>query len=170
LKAYEHLEEFEGNSRFYTWLVRITINQALMKLRTRRPNHFSLDDPIESYEDFLPRELKDKRPTPEGWYSQNELAEILSNVIADLPPTLRAVFRLRAVENISTEETADLLGLSVPAVKSRLLRARRNLREKLNQFFGKGGPYSSALRYDIAEPTSFPGRQLNRSPVGESGQ
>ena len=158
LKAFLHLEGFKGNSRFYTWLVRIAINQAVMKLRKRRPNHFSLDEPIEAEEDSRPREIKDWGPTPEEQYSRNELAEILARVIAELHPTLRIVFQLRDVEKISTEETAQLLGISIPAVKSRLLRARLKLRERLNPYFlsssyctvGRGA--SPALR------TNQPGR------------
>src|SRR6202050_4656563 len=59
LKAFEHLGEFQGNSRFYTWLVRIAVNQALMKLRKRRPNEFSLDQELETGDDLLPREVED---------------------------------------------------------------------------------------------------------------
>lgn len=137
LKAFEHLPEFQGNSRFYTWLVRIAVNQALMKLRKRRPNEFSLDDEIETDEDLLPREVEDWGPTPEQRYQQTELHDILSTVISELDPPFRMVFQLRDLENLSTEETAEALGLSVPAVKSRLLRARLKLRQKLDRYFGK---------------------------------
>ena len=135
LKSFQHLKEFKGNSRFYTWLVRITINQAVMKLRRRRPNHFSLDEPIEIDDDLLPRELEDWGPTPEERYSQTELQTILCEAIAELQPCLRIVFQARDVENLSTEETAELLGISIPAVKSRLLRARLKLRKRLNPYF-----------------------------------
>ena len=144
-KAFEHIEDFNGESRFYTWLVRITVNQALMNLRKRRPNQFSLDDPIETEEVSIPREIEDWGPTPEAMYSQNELAEILSRTIAELHPPLRVVFQLRDVENLSSEETANLLGISVPAVKSRLLRARLALREKLNRFMRNGAQCPTAL-------------------------
>ena len=82
LEAFRHLREFRGNSRFYTWLVRITINQALMKLRKRRPHHISIDDPIDTEEDSLPQEVRDWSPTPEEQYSQNQLSKILSAAIA----------------------------------------------------------------------------------------
>jgi RNA polymerase sigma-70 factor (ECF subfamily) len=144
-KAFEHIEEFNGESRFYTWLVRITVNQALMNLRKRRPNQFSLDDPIATEEVSIPREIEDWGPTPEAKYSQNELAEILSRTIAELHPPLRVVFQLRDVENLSTDETANLLRISVPAVKSRLLRARLELREKLNRFLRNGVQCPTAL-------------------------
>jgi len=138
LKAYEHLGEFEGNSRFYTWLVRIAVNQALMKLRRRRPNVVSIDEEIDTGEDMMPREIEDWGPSPMQRYEQTELSEILSKVISELEPPFRIVFQLRDIEQLSTEETAEALNLSVPAVKSRLLRARLKLRQKLNQYFRRG--------------------------------
>lgn len=135
LKSFQHLGDFKGDSRFYTWLVRITVNEALMKLRKRRPNQVSLDDSIESEGDLMPREVEDWGPSPEQRYAQAELGEILSEVIGTLPPDFRTIFLLRDVEELSTQETAQLLGLSVPAVKSRLLRARLKLRHKLNKYF-----------------------------------
>ena len=138
LKSYEHLPGFQGNSRFYTWLVRIAVNQALMKLRKRRPGEFSLDESIETEDDLLPREVEDWGPSPEQRFEQTELGTILSTVIAELDPSFRVVFQLRDMEDLSTEETAEVLGLSVPAVKSRLLRARLKLRHKLNRYFKKG--------------------------------
>jgi RNA polymerase sigma-70 factor (ECF subfamily) len=138
LKAFEHLGDFQGNSRFYTWLVRIAVNQALMKLRKRRNKDVSLDEEIETEENFIPREVEDWGPSPEERYSQEELAQILSQVIGELDPSFRLVFQLRDIDELSTEETADALGISVPAVKSRLLRARLKLRDKLNRYFLRG--------------------------------
>lgn len=135
LKSFQHLGEFQGDSRFYTWLVRITVNEALMKLRRRRPNQVSLDEPVEGEEDWMPREIEDWGPSPEQRYAQSELGAILTEVIAELDPIFRVAFVLRDIEELSTEETAQLLGLSVPAVKSRLLRARLKLRQKLNKYF-----------------------------------
>lgn len=138
LKSYQHLAEFQGNSRFYTWLVRIAVNQALMKLRKRRPNQVSLDEEIDTGEDTMPREVEDWGPSPEDRYEQSELGQILSTTIAELDPPFRIVFQLRDIEELSTEETAEALGLSIPAVKSRLLRARLKLRQKLNRYFRQG--------------------------------
>jgi RNA polymerase sigma-70 factor (ECF subfamily) len=137
LKSYQHLSEFQGDSRFYTWLVRIAVNEALMRLRKRRPNQVSLDEPVEGEDDFMPREIEDWDPSPEQRYAQTELRGILESVIDELHPDFRTVFVLRDVEELSTEDTAKLLGLSVPAVKSRLLRARLKLRGKLNRYFRK---------------------------------
>ncbi|MHB8411912.1 MAG: sigma-70 family RNA polymerase sigma factor [Candidatus Acidiferrales bacterium] len=138
LKAFEHLPDFQGNSRFYTWLVRIAVNQALMKLRKRRTKDVSLDEDIETEDNFMPREIEDWGPSPEQHFAQDELAGILSRVIGELDPAFRLVFQLRDIDELSTEETAEALGLSVPAVKSRLLRARLKLREKLNRYFQRG--------------------------------
>ena len=138
LKAYEHLGEFQGNSRFYTWLVRIAVNQALMKLRKRRPNQVSLDEEVDTGEDMVTRDVEDWGPSPEERYEQTELGQILSTVVGELEPGFRIVFQLRDIEELSTEETAEALGLSVPAVKSRLLRARLKLRQKLNRYFRRG--------------------------------
>ncbi|HXN22979.1 MAG TPA: sigma-70 family RNA polymerase sigma factor [Candidatus Dormibacteraeota bacterium] len=140
LKSYSHLKNFQGDSRFYTWLVRITVNEALMRLRKRRPNQVSLDEPVETGDDLMPREIEDWGPSPEQRYAQRELGTILSEVIEGLEPDYRTVFVLRDIEELSTEETANLLGISVPAVKSRLLRARLKLRDRLNKYFRKGEP------------------------------
>lgn len=138
LKAYENLGKFQEQSKFYTWLVRIAVNEALMRLRRRRPERMvSLDEEVKTEEDSMPREVADWSPNPEQLYSQSELRDILSRTVQGLPPSFRTVFVLRDVENLSTEETAEALDLSVPAVKSRLLRARLQLRERLNKFFKK---------------------------------
>ena len=86
----------------------------------------------------MPREIEDWGPSPEQRFAQTEMHEILSEVIDNLEPDFRVVFVLRDVEELSTEETAKALGISVPAVKSRLLRARLKLRQKLNRYFRQG--------------------------------
>jgi RNA polymerase sigma-70 factor, ECF subfamily len=140
LKAYEHLRDFQGNSKFYTWLVRIAVNQALMKLRKRKTDaSVSLDDPYDTGEENLVREIAVWDPNPEQTCSREELRAILEKAVDSLPPTFRAVFALRDIEELSTEETAVILNLSVPAVKSRLLRARLRLREKLTRYFKRKG-------------------------------
>src|SRR5258706_2855850 len=135
LKSYAHLKNFQGDSRFYTWLVRIAANEALMRLRKRRPNQFSLDEPVEGEEDLMPRALKDWWPSPELRIAQTDMHEIMSEVIYNLVPDFRVVFVLRDVEELSTEETAKALDISIPAVKSRLLRARLKLRQRLDRYF-----------------------------------
>jgi RNA polymerase sigma-70 factor (ECF subfamily) len=137
LKAYANLSRFQGDSRFYTWIVRIAVNEALMKLRKRKSDRsVSLDEPVETGEDEpMPREVVDWDENPEQRYARQELHEILSTALNELEPAFRIVVYLRDVENLSTEETAEMLDLSVPAVKSRLLRGRLKLRERLNQHF-----------------------------------
>lgn len=138
LKAFQNLGQFQGQSKFYTWLVRIAVNEALMRLRRRRPERMvSLDEDVKTEEDSMPREVADWAPNPEQLYNQAELKDILTKTIQGLPPSFRTVFILRDVEGLSTEETAAALELSIPAVKSRLLRARLQLRERLTKYFKK---------------------------------
>jgi RNA polymerase sigma-70 factor (ECF subfamily) len=130
MKAYEHLDQFQGNSKFYTWIVRIAVNQALMKLRRRKTDKsVSLDETIDTGEDTMVREIA-------AW---DEDPEQRDTAVQSLEPPYRSVFTLRDIDELSTEETAEALGLSVPAVKSRLLRARLQLREKLTRYFKRKG-------------------------------
>jgi RNA polymerase sigma-70 factor (ECF subfamily) len=146
LKAYEHLDNFQGNSKFYTWLVRIAVNEALMKLRKRRTDRtVPLDEPVDLGEDTVTREIAVWEDNPEQRFSREEMQEILSEAIDSLKPDFRTVFVLRDIEELSTEEAAEALGISVPAVKSRLLRARLALREKLTRKFKRQG--GNALDY-----------------------
>lgn len=140
LKAYEHLDQFQGNSKFYTWIVRIAVNQALMKLRKRKADRtVSMDEGIDTGEDIVVREIAAWDEDPEQRYSRDEINDILSQAVDSLAPPYRTVFVLRDVEELSTEETAEALDLSIPAVKSRLLRARLQLRDKLTKFFKRKG-------------------------------
>src|SRR5471032_1538675 len=135
-KAFQKLHQFQGNSKFSTWLVRIAVNESLMRLRKRKTSKtVSMDEDVQTEDGSIPRDFAEWRPNPEQLYGQNELGDILRKTIQGLPPGFRTVFTLRDVENLSTEETAEALGLSVPAVKSRLLRARLQLRERLAKFF-----------------------------------
>jgi RNA polymerase sigma-70 factor, ECF subfamily len=135
LKSFKNLDRFQGDSRFYTWLVRIAVNEALMRLRKRRPNIVSLDEPVETEDDLIQHDVQDWDPTPEQRYERTEMNSILNEAIGKLDPIFRTVFQLRDIEQVSTEETAETLGISVPAVKSRLLRARLKLRDNLSPFF-----------------------------------
>lgn len=141
LKAYAHLKGFQGGSRFYTWLVRIAVNESLMRLRRRRPNHFSIDEPLPGKGDSegMPLELEDWDPNPEQKYAHAEITNILSGFIEQMDIAYRSVLVLRDVDELSTQETADALGLSVGGVKTRLSRARLMLRENLNAYFRRGG-------------------------------
>lgn len=145
-KAYQKLNQFQGNSKFSTWLVRIAVNESLMRLRKRKTSKtVSMDEDVQTEEGAIPRDFAEWRPNPEQLYGQGELSQILRKTIQGLPPGFRTVFTLRDVENLSTEETAEALGLSVPAVKSRLLRARLQLRERLSRYFKQGSTASTLM-------------------------
>ena len=140
LKAFEHLGDFQGQSKFYTWIVRIAVNESLMKLRKRKSDRsVPLDEPVDTGEDTVVREIAVWDENPEQQYSREELGQILDEAVQGLRPAFRTVFVLRDIEELSTEETAEALGISVPAVKSRLLRARLQLRERLTRFFKRKG-------------------------------
>ena len=132
LKAFEHLPDFRQDSRFYTWLVRIAVNEGLMKLRKRRSDKSEpMEDGVDDEGQVMPREFRDWKPNPEQLMSQEEMETLLLNAANGLPEGLRTVFFLRDVEELSTEETAEALNLTAGAVKARLFRARMRLREEL---------------------------------------
>ncbi len=140
LKAYQNLADFREHSQFSTWLIRITVNQALMKLRKQRTvREVSLDEDFQGEGDMLPVEVTDWAPNPEQLYWASELRHILTQTLEALRPPLRAVFVLRDIECLSIDQTAVVLGLSQAAVKARLWRARLLLREGLNKYFRKKG-------------------------------
>jgi RNA polymerase sigma-70 factor, ECF subfamily len=136
LRAFQNLQRFEERSRFSTWVTRITVNTALMRLRHRRRHEIV---PIRNEDgqgaDAAPQEVVDWRPNPEQLYGRHELREILTKSLAELPQHYSTVFLLRDVEGFSTAETAEALELSVATVKTRLLRARLQLRERLSRHF-----------------------------------
>jgi RNA polymerase sigma-70 factor, ECF subfamily len=139
LKAFQHLQRFEERSRFSTWLTRIAVNAALMKLRSlRRVTPVSLDQEGDEG-GTLAEKVADWKPNPEQLYSQSELREILQRALASLPHAYRVVFLLRDVEELSVADTAEMLALTVPNVKARLFRARLKLREYLGRYFERTG-------------------------------
>jgi RNA polymerase sigma-70 factor, ECF subfamily len=139
LRVFQHLGQFREESQFSTWLIRITVNQSLMKLRKQRRaiKEVSRDEDFHAEEDKLPMEVIDWAPNPEQLYWAAELREILVNTLNELRPILRTVFVLRDIEGLSTVQTAAVLNLSHAAVKARLWRARLQLRERLNKYFSK---------------------------------
>lgn len=132
MKAYANLKMFHGDSRFYTWLARIAVNEALTKLRKRLSHkQISLDDENNT----LTYEITDYGDNPEQKYAKTELQEIMAEAINGLTPALRMVLLLQYLEDCTSEQIARRLGLSVPAVKSRLMRARLKLRQRLTKHF-----------------------------------
>ena len=144
LKAFRHLKTFDGRSKLSTWLFRIATNEALMLLRRRRPE-VSIDEPIEGEEgEQEPVQIVDWCCLPEGEMMSQEARKHLDAAVANLPHSLRVVFLLRDIENLSTLETAEVLGMSETAVKTRLSRARMRLREMLSGYFGERAVASRA--------------------------
>ncbi|MGH9475382.1 MAG: sigma-70 family RNA polymerase sigma factor [Terriglobales bacterium] len=139
LKVFSKIRQFQQESRLYTWIVRIAVNQGLMKLRGRRTNVVPLNEDIATEEGPIARDFADWRPDPEQQFRTGELAAILHRGLESLSLPYRMVFQLRDVEELSTAETAEVLGVTEAAVKSRLLRARLQLREKLSRHFGVKG-------------------------------
>lgn len=135
LKAFQHLPNFEARSRFSTWLVRIAINTGLQRLRSRK-DFDSLD---EESEDFRPRNIQAWTDSPEEYYSREELRRRVEKEVMKLPPKYRLALLLRDLEELSTEDAAAALGLSVPGLKARVLRGRLMLREAMVPYFSKAG-------------------------------
>ncbi|HEY3344838.1 MAG TPA: sigma-70 family RNA polymerase sigma factor [Anaerolineaceae bacterium] len=138
LKAYRSLPEFEGRSSLSTWLYRIAVNEALMLTRRRRPDSVSIDEPGETEEgETEPLQITDWCCLPENELLSAEGRSFLDQAIDRLPETLRVVFVLRDIQGLSIKETAESLDLSETAVKTRLLRARLNLRDQLSNYYGE---------------------------------
>jgi len=138
LRAFQHLKNFEERARLSTWLTRIAVNVALGKLpKSRRELAVSISEEPDQA-DLAAQTIADWRPNPEQFYSRTELADILKQALESLPTIYSTVFLLRDVEGLSIAETAETLGLTETAVKTRLLRARLQLRERLSQYFGYG--------------------------------
>ena len=134
-KAFQNLPHFEGRSRFSTWLVRIAINTGLQRVRTRK----GFDRLDEDDEEFRPRNIQVWTETPEDFYSREELRRLVETEVMKLPVKYRVALMLRDLEELSTEEAASALGLSVPGLKARVLRGRLMLRESMVQYFSTAG-------------------------------
>ena len=135
LKAFQHLPNFEARSRFSTWLVRIAINTGLQRVRSRK-DFDSLD---EDSEEFRPRNIQAWSDNPEEFYSREELRRLVEKEVMKLPLKYRVALMLRDLEELSTEEAAAALGLSIPGLKARVLRGRLMLRESMVPYFSKAG-------------------------------
>jgi RNA polymerase sigma-70 factor (ECF subfamily) len=131
-KAFVHLQKFEGKSSFSTWLTRIAINESLMSLRRRRTLHeVPADDSSGDHGTTPGPDLADASPDPEATYLQKEEARIVSAAIRHLRPGMRRAVELRELGELSTRETAGLMGLSVAAIKARVFHARKELGKAL---------------------------------------
>jgi RNA polymerase sigma-70 factor (ECF subfamily) len=133
LKAFKHLARFRGEAKFSTWLIQITINEAKMKLRKDRQHLYeSLDEGHRGDDgDYIPRDFADWRPIPSEALGRIELQQALAQALASLPEKYRSVMVLRDVQQLSIHETAQVLGISEANVKTRLSRARLQMRDAL---------------------------------------
>ena len=141
LSAFKALPGFEGRSSLSTWLYRIASNASLMRLRKKQPDTVSIDEPLTLEEgDMVPRQLVDWSGIPEEILLSGESRQVMDAAVAELPEALRVVFILRDIEGLSTQETGEVVGLSEGAVKTRLHRARLQLREMLSAYFAERVP------------------------------
>jgi RNA polymerase sigma-70 factor, ECF subfamily len=132
-KAFTHLKSFKGDSRFSTWLNRIAINAALMRLRKNKVRReLSLDELSISQPDFSLFDVEGQSLNPEQLYAQMEHRQMLCNAMNELNPRVRRALELRDLDERSTEETARMMGISIGAVKARVFHGRRKLRRLLN--------------------------------------
>jgi RNA polymerase sigma factor (sigma-70 family) len=135
-KAFVHLQTFEGKSSFSTWLTRIAINEALMGLRRKRwASTVSIDEVTPRGGAVLARQVPDLGPSPERSYSQQERERILSFAMNQLTPGIRAAIQLCKLDELSLKESAQIMGVSIEATKSRVHLGRRRLREALKRYF-----------------------------------
>lgn len=134
IKAYRHLDQFRRESRFTTWLTRIAVNDALQKRQSRKVS-VSLDESRDVESESLPERFEPWTADPEKLYGKQEIRQLVEGAIQTLPPIYRETLVLRDVEEMSAAEAAEALGITVPALKSRLLRARLLLRESLGAHF-----------------------------------
>jgi RNA polymerase sigma-70 factor, ECF subfamily len=166
IKAYCNLKQFQRNSRFYTWIVRIAINEALMNVRRRHGDReVMLDEVAESDRGMVHRECEDCSNCPEKYCTQRELNGILDDALTGLSPRLSAAFYLHSVEELSIRETAAKLGLSVNGVKSRVSRARSRLRKRLHTVLRDSGhcPWKQGRRRE--QPRRVAGKPPSPLPL-----
>jgi RNA polymerase sigma-70 factor (ECF subfamily) len=189
LKAFQKLAEFREDSKFSTWLIRITVNQSLMKLRKQRTiKEVSLDEDLQGDSDPLSLDVPDGGPNPEQLCWATELRDIFIKTLEELRPILRIVFILRDVEGLTIDQTAKVLSVSQAAVKARLWRVRLELRERLKKYLSERtesprrralpreagtqrivGLFAECLRNSIPPTHSIRGGQLATCFTHDSG-
>ncbi len=138
MNAWRHVSKFQREAKFSTWISRIVVNQCLMRLRKLRSADFVSLVTERADGETRVVELKDRGESPEASLSGKELSQALKQEIERLPPLLRGVLILRDVDELSTSDVAKRLGLTPSAVKSRLLRARVELRTRLEKYRTRG--------------------------------
>jgi RNA polymerase sigma-70 factor, ECF subfamily len=165
-KAFVYLHKFEGKSSFSTWLTRIAINESLMLLRHGRAlRETPLDDSHDQGGAASAMEIPDASPDPETSYLRRERVQILSETLGNLRPGMRKAIELRELAELSTEETAQLMGVSVAAVKARLFHARKKLQEQLSRYLKS----NSTLRKNTTRIGDTTGHILENRLCNASG-
>jgi RNA polymerase sigma-70 factor (ECF subfamily) len=160
-RAFIHLNGFKGDSRFSTWLSRIAINAALMKLRKKhRLWEVSMDESGEPEQPSSHLDVEEQGPNPEQLYAQKERQRILAEAMNELTPGMRKAFELREFDERSTEETARMMGISVGAVKARLFHGRKKLRERLKRQVGSAWRYGRDASQAVANA-----RRVSQDPA-----
>jgi RNA polymerase sigma-70 factor (ECF subfamily) len=162
IKAYRHLSQFRRESRFTTWLTRIAVNEALQK-RQARKEHVSLDEsPAAQNQEFL-RHFEPWAADPEKLYTKQELRDLVEKAICSLSEIYREALILCDVEGMSSKEAADVLGVNLAALKSRLLRARLMMREALCTSLEQRRPFGRKVADTAADVKSMMGMMLMRA-------
>jgi RNA polymerase sigma-70 factor, ECF subfamily len=161
-KAYRHLQDFRRESRFSTWLTRIAVNEALQKRQARKPA-VALDEAREIDSSSLPRNFEPWSADPEKQYGRKEVRQLVERAIQSLPEIYREALVLRDLEGMSAEEAAAVLEVTVPALKSRLLRARLMMREALSASFQERRPLSSRISDTAADMRNMVAMALMRA-------
>ncbi len=140
LTLFRKINTFQGKSAFSSWVYRITLNASYMKLRSKKKDQsISLDDLLPTYNGagFQQEKIQDWSENTESLLFTNETKSVIQKATDQLPEKEKVVFLLRDVEGLSTEKVSEILELTIPAVKSRLHRARLFLRKKLSNYFGE---------------------------------
>jgi len=166
LKAFQKLGNFRGDSKFSTWLFRIVVNQSLMELRKQRTKrHPATEFSSVEEEGRLPIDFSDWRPNPEELYKTSELRDLLASALQKLRPGLRVVFVMHDVEGHSLQETAEALSISLAAVKTRSLRARLQLRERLSMYFKKEVSWKAQDKAENGHRTAGHRPSISQAPL-----
>jgi RNA polymerase sigma-70 factor (ECF subfamily) len=164
MRAFEHLNQYQGEAEFSTWLARIVANQCLMLMRVRRRARFIyIDEPVTGQK-TVPLQLPSSDPDPEGELAYAQLTEVLRSEVGRIPRLMRNVMVLRDIQGLPMSDVAGQLGITVSAAKSRLVRARTELRSRMSKHCG-GTAGSSALSRTAA-PLSRVGRHCGLQLVG----
>jgi len=156
LKAYEHLDQYQGDAEFSTWLGRIVANECLMLMRTRRRTRLVYLDEAPTDSKAVPVQLPSKGPDPEGELAYLQLTDVLRFEVKRIPPLLRNVMLLRDMRGLAMQDVAQQLGISLSAAKSRLVRARAELRLRMARHYNPSRGSSALSR--TAAPLDRVGR------------